>query len=107
MLRTVMVCFLGWLFLISTVMAVEPTAYVINTSGETLSKINLTTGVVDNDILTLGSDVYCYPNQIVVRDTLAYVVNSGTHEIQIIDLKSEATVDFIDIGDGTNPYCAC
>jgi len=104
MLRTVMVCFLGWLFSISTVMAVEPTAYVINTSGETLSKINLTTGVVDNDILTLGSDVYCYPNQIVVRDTLAYVISSGTNEIQIIDLNSETTVGFIDIGDGTNPY---
>ncbi len=82
----------------------EETAYVINTTGETLSKIDLATSTVTNDILTLGSDVYCYPNQIVVRDTMAYVVNSGTNEIQVIDLAAESTVGFIPTGAGTNPY---
>ena len=56
MFRTVVLCLLAWMFSTSTITAVEPTAYVINSSGETLSKINLTTGIVDNDILTLGSD---------------------------------------------------
>ncbi|MEW5993557.1 MAG: hypothetical protein AB1744_04085 [Candidatus Zixiibacteriota bacterium] len=87
-----------------TTPAVDEIAYVINTSGETLSKINLTTGAVTNDILTLGSDVFSFPNQIVVRDTLAYVVASGTNEIQMIDLKNEVTVDFISTGVGTNPF---
>ncbi len=84
--------------------AADEIAYVINTVGETLSKINLTTGVVSNNILTLGSDVLSYPNQIVVRDTLAYVIASGTDEIQIIDLNTETTVGFISTGANSNPY---
>ncbi len=104
-----MICrFLALLFpviLISAGAAAErPTAYVINSTGESLSKIDLETGVVTNDILPLGSDVDCYPNQIVVRDTLAYVLNSGTDEIQIIDLNSENTVGWISFDPGSNPY---
>jgi YVTN family beta-propeller protein len=88
-----------------TIAAADPTAYVINTTGETLSKINLTTGAVTNNILPLGSDVNCYPNQIIVRDTLAYVIVSGTDEIQVINLKTENTIGWIifDTPDG-NPY---
>ncbi len=86
-------------------MAVDPTAYVINTSGETLSKINVTTGQISNNILTLGSDVYCYPNQIIVRDTLAYVVVSGTDEVQVINLNTESTAGWIVFDTpGVNPY---
>jgi len=84
--------------------AVDDIAYVINTVGETLSKINLTTGVITNDILPLGSDILSYPDQIVVRDTLAYVIASGTDEIQIINLNTETTVDFINTGPGSNPF---
>lgn len=85
-------------------MARDPVAYVVNTSGETLSKINLKTGAAENDILPIGSDVFSYPSQIVVRDTLAYVIASGTDEIQIIDLVSETTVDFISTGSGSSPF---
>lgn len=92
------------LALASATTAADPMAYVINTTGESLSKINLATGQVDNDILTLGSDLFCYPNQIIVWDTLAYVVASGTSEIQVIDLNSETTAGFISTGAGTNPY---
>jgi len=87
-----------------TAQAVDPTAYVVNSVGETMSRIDMTTGLVSNDILTLGSDVECAPNQIVIRDTLAYVINSLTDEIQIINLNTEATVDFIDLPAGSNPY---
>jgi len=90
--------------LTAAVFAADPTAYVINTSAETLSKINLTSGAVTNNILTLGSDVFCYPNQIVVRDTLAYVIVSGTDEIQIINLKTESTVGWITFSPSSNPY---
>jgi len=81
-----------------------PTAYVINTTGETLCKIDITSGSVSNNILTLGSDIHCYPNQIKVRDTLAYVVLSGTHEIQIINLKTQTTAGWITLPGGSNPY---
>jgi DNA-binding beta-propeller fold protein YncE len=85
-------------------LAAQPTAYVINTSSQTLSKIDLTGSVVSNDILPLGSDIYSFPNQLVIRDTLAYVVASGTDEIQIIDLNAERTVGWIRFPDYSNPY---
>jgi YVTN family beta-propeller protein len=88
-----------------TIMAADPTAYVINTSAETLSRIDLNTGNVFNNILPLGSDINCYPNQIVVRDTLAYIIMSGTGEIQIINTNSENTVGWIIFDPpGSNPY---
>lgn len=84
--------------------AADPTAWVVNASGETLSRINLGTGQVDNNLVTVGSDVFSYPNQIMVLDTLAYVVCSGTHEVQVIDLNSLSTIEFISTGSGTNPF---
>ncbi len=82
----------------------QPAAYVLNTTGETVSRVNLSTGVVDNDFITVGSDLFSYPNQIVVRNKTAYVVASGTNEIQLIDLAADTTLGFIDIGAATNPY---
>ncbi len=88
----------------AVIAAADPTAWVINTTAETLSKIDLNSEVVTNDILTLGSDIDCYPNQIAVRDTLAYVLNSGTDEIQIININNETTVGWINFDPGSNPY---
>ncbi|MCK4462227.1 MAG: hypothetical protein KAW46_10505 [candidate division Zixibacteria bacterium] len=84
--------------------AAEPTAWVANGTGATLSRINLTTGVVTNNLLPLGSDLNSYPNQIIVRDILAYIVCSGTDEIQIVDLSTLSTVGFIGTGAFSNPY---
>lgn len=89
---------------VSSSHARDEICWVINTTGETLSRINLTTGAVSNNVLPLGSDVFCFPNQIVVRDSIAYVVASGTNEIQLIDLNSVSTVAFIYTGPFTNPY---
>jgi YVTN family beta-propeller protein len=86
------------------IFAADPIAYVLNSNGETISKINLNTGAVYNNILTIGSDVWCYPNQIIVRDTLMYATVSGTDEIQVINLNTEKTVDYINTGAYTNPY---
>ncbi len=76
-------------------------AYVVNSypGDETLSKINLSTDEVVNNIEFLGE----LPNQIVIQGDLAYVVNSIDNDIQIIDLKSEATVGYI-IGQLQNPF---
>ena len=84
--------------------AVDPTAYILNTTGETLSKINLTDGTVSNNVVTIGSDVLSYPNQIVIRDTLAYVTASGTDEIQVINLNDDQTSYFISTGASSNAY---
>ncbi|UCD16828.1 MAG: hypothetical protein JSV44_10270, partial [Candidatus Zixiibacteriota bacterium] len=84
--------------------AVDPVAYVLNTNGETLSKISLYTGAVNNNIVVIGSDADCYPNQIVIRDTLAYVIASGTDEIQIVNLNTEQSLGFINTGAFSNPY---
>ena len=82
----------------------QPTAYVLNTTGETMSRVNLANRIVDNDFITIGSDLFSYPNQVIVRGTIAYVVASGTNEIQVIDLTADTTLGFIDIGVATNPY---
>jgi len=84
--------------------ATDPTAYVANSTGETISKVNLSTGAVDINKVVLGSAIGCAPNQIVVRDTMAYVINSVCDEIQLINLKTESTVGFYDMPTGSNPY---
>jgi len=77
-------------------------AYVVNNypGDETLSKINLTTGEVVNNFLNLG----VAPNQIVIKGDSAYVVNSLDHDIQIINLKTETTAGYINIGEPKNPF---
>ncbi|MFH1701104.1 MAG: hypothetical protein ABIE07_11010 [Candidatus Zixiibacteriota bacterium] len=98
-------CFLFLaLFYSSIIFAADPIAYVVNASGETLSKIDLNTGHVTNNIIAVGSDIYCFPNQIIIRDTLAYVVLSGTSEIQIINLNNESTAGWIELPEYSNPF---
>jgi len=82
----------------------DTTAYVVNTNGETLSKIDLATGQVTQNIVSLGSDINSAPNQITIIDTLALVVNSTTNEIQVIDLRTETTAGFIGTGASSNPF---
>jgi len=92
------------LLILTVTAAAGPIAYVLNTNGETLSKINLSTGAVENDILTIGSDALSYPNQMVIRDTLAYIIASGTNEIQVINLNNDQTSYFINTGASSNPF---
>lgn len=89
---------------LSAIAGADPMVWVINSSGETLSQINLATGQTRNDLVPLGSDVLSYPNQVIVRDSVAYVVCSGTDEIQLVDLKTESTIGFMSTGPSTNPY---
>jgi len=85
--------------------ALDRSLYVINGLAETLSRVNLQTGVVTNNIQTLG----LAPNQIFIdnefrRDSLAYVTNSTSSDLQIISLATGAAVDTISLGAGRNPY---
>jgi DNA-binding beta-propeller fold protein YncE len=75
-------------------------AYIVNNLGQTLSKVNLTTNQVVNDIEALGEA----PNQVVIQGDHAYVVNSLDHTIQIIDLTTENTTGYVIIGEPRNPF---
>ena len=75
-------------------------AYAVNSLGKTLSKIDLSTNGVVNDIEALGEA----PNQVVIQGDHAYVVNSLDHNIQIIDLTTENTTGYVIIGEPRNPF---
>lgn len=78
----------------------ERFAYIVNNLGQTLSKVNLTTNQVVNDIEALGEA----PNQVVIQGDHVYVVNSLDHTVQIIDLTTENTTGYIIIGEPRNPF---
>lgn len=73
---------------------------VVNGTAETLSRIDLETGQVDNNFIQLG----LVPNQVICRDGLAYVVNSTSADLYIIALDNDSLLTEIDLGSGTNPW---
>ena len=74
--------------------------YIVNTQSETISKYDTETQEIDNHIINVGQ----YANQIYIKDNTGYVVNSGEHNIQVIDLETEATLGYIQCPNGSNPY---
>jgi YVTN family beta-propeller protein len=76
------------------------TVWVVNSLGETLTKVNPDSGSVQVNALPLGSA----PNDIAVFQNRAYVVNSLSNNVQILDLTTEQTVGTIEIYLGLNPY---
>jgi len=74
--------------------------FIVNSNDETLSRYDTETEVLENHILQLGQ----YANQIVVQEDRSYVVNSGVHNIQIIDLETVFTTGYINCPNGSNPY---
>ncbi len=87
-------------FLLLTVTAVSDELYVVNGTAETLSRVDLETGDVTNDILALG----LYPNDILIVGDTAYIVNSGTADVYMYDLVSQSVVRTVNIGAYRNPY---
>ncbi|MEE8578198.1 MAG: hypothetical protein V3T31_13170 [candidate division Zixibacteria bacterium] len=92
------------LFLLSSSSMAGPAAYVLNSLGETISRIDLTDQTVRNDLLAVGSDFGSAPNQIIVHGQKGLVLMSVTNEIQIIDLITESTTGYIDLPVGSNPF---
>lgn len=76
------------------------TLYVVNGLSDSLSKIDLESGIVEEDIVGLGT----WPNDILVSGERAYVVNSGSNDLYVIDLTSDSVLSVIDLGMGTNPW---
>lgn len=82
---------------------ISPSFLVLNGLAYTLSVINADY-TLGNDVAVVG----VYPNDFVIdeENQQIYVVNSGDNNVQVIDANSSefATVDYIDIGVGSNPY---
>jgi streptogramin lyase len=74
--------------------------FIVNSSSETLSKVDTETGLVVNNFATLG----LYANRIVVNEDYGYAVNSGDNTVQKIELNSGVTTDTIVLEAGCNPY---
>jgi streptogramin lyase len=77
-----------------------PAAWVVNTLANTLSRVDLTTDSVAVNILSLGQ----VANDIVISGSIGYIVNSGSNQVQIINLETGQTPGVIEIYLGQNPY---
>ena len=75
---------------------------VINGMARTLSRINLENGTVDNNFITLGY----VPNHVICHKNKAYVVNSESADMYVINLENDSLEQIIDIGMGKNPMFA-
>ena len=57
------------------------TLYSINSSAQTISKMNLETKEITQNILTTGE----IPNRIISHNNMIYIVNSKPDKIMVID----------------------
>jgi hypothetical protein len=71
----------------------------VNSLGNTVSAINLSTDNVTLKAFTVGRS----PNQVKVAGGRIYIVNSLSNNIQVFDTASFAPQGTIDLGDGANP----
>ncbi len=95
------------LFLLCSLLAasaadVPRTLYVINGAAETLSKLNLETGAVKQNVVKTGQ----IPNDLFVHRDLLYVLNSGTSSLQVIDPRRDQVVKTIVLKPNANPWAA-
>jgi len=75
-------------------------AYLINNLAETLTRINLETGAVQNHVTILGDT----PNQVSFHNGYLYVLNSISANLQKINPANFQIVDDIPLPIGSNPY---
>lgn len=83
-------------------------AIILNSLGETLSAVDKSDprGIRNNiksgegSILNAGAA----PNQILTKGGLAFILNSLSNNVQIVDLNIPGTLTEISTGVGTNPY---
>ena len=85
-----------------TVWAETPrTMYVMSSASRSLSKMNMETGGVLQDVVLLGET----SNQVLVNNNKIYVVNSGTDDIMVIDAENDQAVQqTIALDIGSNPW---
>jgi YVTN family beta-propeller protein len=76
------------------------TMYVLNALARTLSKMNMDSGEITNDILILGD----IPSRICPLNDKIYVVNSIPPEVMVIDGRTESVEGRIPLPEGSNPW---
>ncbi|HOD17263.1 MAG TPA: T9SS type A sorting domain-containing protein [Candidatus Cloacimonadota bacterium] len=77
--------------------------YVVNSESRTLSRIDPSTDVVQNNFAVLG----LIPNKIIVAEDCLWSVNSGDNSLQKLDKQTGSTLANILIASGCNPWDAC
>ena len=94
--------FILFVFLSATAIAqdIPRTLYVLNGLARTVSKMNLETQQIENDIITVG----VVPNRILAKGENVYVVNSTPPGITVIDIKTDEIVQTINLAEGSNPW---
>ena len=103
MFKSIMVFCLLLVFGISTFSfagEMARTLFVENNLARTLSSLNLETGVIRNDVLTLGQ----VPNQILAYRDRMYVLHSVPAELMAVDASSLQILSRIPLPEGSNPY---
>ena len=79
---------------------VPRTMYVMNALARTLSKMNLETGDITNDLLIIGD----IPSRLVTFHDKICVVNSIPPEVMVIDAVTERIDRRIPLPEGSNPW---
>jgi len=74
--------------------------YVVNSESRTLSRVDTSTGSVDNAFASLGLT----PNALAVDDACIYVACSGDNAIQVIDRSTGAHIRYIPVAQSCNPW---
>ena len=74
--------------------------FVLNGLGRTVSRINMESGEVENNIFTTGD----IPNSILSNSNWVIVVNSGTHSLTLGDRSNFSKTENIILGENLNPW---
>ncbi|HHI03659.1 MAG: YncE family protein [candidate division Zixibacteria bacterium] len=74
--------------------------YVVNGTAETMSRVNIETGAVENHVTALG----VVPNQIVYHDDRLYVVNSLSASLMVINPANNSVINEFPLPVNSNPY---
>jgi DNA-binding beta-propeller fold protein YncE len=79
-----------------------PALFVVNSLGETLSRVLLADRSVNANAVLLG----VAPNSIAIAPDgrTGYVVSSRSNRVDIVDLDQPAAIDVIDVGVGASPF---
>ena len=88
------------LILLLTITGLSAEIFVLNTISQTISKIDLSTGTVNNAFAVTG----LFPNKMVTTNTHIYVTNSGDNNVQKIDMATGMTTALIPLENNSNPY---
>ncbi|MBD3168159.1 MAG: T9SS type A sorting domain-containing protein [candidate division Zixibacteria bacterium] len=94
------------LFALTFILFLSPTVYaqnwlyVVNSLAETISRVNLDNGNVQNHIATVGSA----PNDIKIHDYRAYILNSISDNIHIFNIESQTVEGTIEFHRSGNPW---